>query len=58
MSYVTETPSWPAGVYQLEVTDPVQGGSSGVANQPSKDLASRTVILACLTHMNLFKTTF
>jgi microcystin-dependent protein len=29
-------------VYQIEVTDPVQGGASGVTNTPLKNLANRT----------------
>lgn len=45
MANVAETSTWTAGVYQLETTDPVQGGAAGIANQQAKDLASRTVWL-------------
>lgn len=37
--------SYPAGVYQLETTDPVQGGLGGKSNQPFVDLANRTAYL-------------
>lgn len=30
------------GVYQIEVTDPVQGGAEGIANKQAKELALRT----------------
>lgn len=42
MANVAETSTWTTGVYQLETTDPVQGGAAGIANQQAKDLASRT----------------
>ena len=42
MANLTETSTYDAGVYQLETTDPVTGGSSGVANSPHKNLANRT----------------
>lgn len=45
MANVPETPSYDAGVYQLEVTDPVQGGLSGVSNAQAKALADRTAYL-------------
>jgi hypothetical protein len=37
-----ETPTYDPGVYQWEVTDPVQGGVSGIANLPLLNLANRT----------------
>lgn len=37
--------SWPAGVYQIETTDPVMGGPDGISNKPLKDLTNRTVFL-------------
>lgn len=40
-----ETPTYDATVYQYEVTDPVQGGVGGIANQPLKNLADRTAYL-------------
>ena len=45
MAYVPESQTWIEGVYQLETTDPVIGGATGVANQQAKDLASRTAYL-------------
>lgn len=36
---------WDEGVYQLETTDPVQGGADGVDNKPHKNLANRTLWL-------------
>jgi hypothetical protein len=45
MVAVPEVPVYDTGVYQLEVTDPVQGGVSGISNQPSKNLANRTAYL-------------
>lgn len=45
MAYLVETASYDTGVYQLETTDPVAGGPSGVANSPLKNLANRTAYL-------------
>ncbi len=45
MANVAETATWDAGVYQIEETDPVQGGANGVDNQPHKNLANRTSYL-------------
>ena len=45
MAYVPESQTWVEGVYQLETTDPVIGGLTGIANQQAKDLASRTAYL-------------
>lgn len=42
MANVTEIAQFDSGVYQLETTDPVQGGASGVANTQAKALANRT----------------
>ena len=42
MANLTEVSNFDAGVYQIEVTDPVQGGSSGIINTPLKNLANRT----------------
>lgn len=36
------TCSWDEGIYQLEATDPVEGGASGVANRQARELALRT----------------
>lgn len=45
MANLSETPSYDAGVYQLELTDPVIGGPLGISNQPLKNLANRTAYL-------------
>lgn len=42
MANLPESSSFDAGVYQLELTDPVIGGPSGVSNAPLKNLANRT----------------
>ena len=42
MANQPETSTYEAGVYQLETTDPVQGGVGGVSNTPLLQLASRT----------------
>lgn len=36
------TPEWVDDLYQIEMTDPVTGGSDGVANRQAKQLAQRT----------------
>lgn len=45
MANIVETETWDNGVYQLETTDPVQGGADGVDNAPHKNLANRTLWL-------------
>lgn len=45
MANLTEVAQFDAGVYQLETTDPVQGGENGVSNAPLKNLANRTAYL-------------
>lgn len=45
MANVPETPSFDAGIYQIETTDPVLGGPSGIANAQAKGLANRTAFL-------------
>jgi hypothetical protein len=45
MANLPETATYDAGVYQLETTDPVQGGASGVSNAPQKNLTNRTAWL-------------
>lgn len=42
MANVTETSTWENGIYQLETTDPVEGGSGGISNQQAKQLGNRT----------------
>lgn len=45
MANLLETETWDEGIYQLETTDPVQGGADGVDNAPHKNLANRTLWL-------------
>ena len=45
MSYLHEEPQWESGIYQLEITDPIQGGPDGIANLQAKQLANRTKFL-------------
>lgn len=45
MANLPETAQWEAGVYQLETTDPVEGGPDGIDNQQAKQLANRTAYL-------------
>lgn len=45
MANVPETPSFDAGIYQIETTDPVLGGLNGIANAQAKGLANRTAFL-------------
>ena len=45
MANLPETAQWEAGVYQIETTDPVQGGVNGVTNTPLKQLVNRTAYL-------------
>lgn len=45
MANLTEIVQYDAGVYQIETTDAVAGGSSGKSNAPLKNLANRTAYL-------------
>jgi len=45
MAGITEEETWDSEVYQLETTDPVQGGPEGIDNLPHKALANRTLWL-------------
>lgn len=42
MANIEVLEQWDEGIYQLETTDPVQGGADGVDNLPHKNLANRT----------------
>lgn len=56
MADLVEIGQWDNGVYQLETTDPVQGGVDGIDNAPHKALANRTLFLkntkADITYVN------
>ncbi|WP_191058393.1 hypothetical protein [Geminicoccus harenae] len=45
MANQPEQIQWDEGVYQLETTDPVQGGVGGTSNRPILNLANRTAYL-------------
>lgn len=45
MANLPESQTFDAGVYQIEILDPVVGGVDGIANAPSKNLANRTAYL-------------
>lgn len=45
MSNLTEVSQWEAGIYQIETTDPVLGGPTGISNTQPKQLANRTLYL-------------
>jgi hypothetical protein len=45
MAALAETDSWEAGIYQIELTDPVVGGPDGISNRQAKQLANRTLWL-------------
>lgn len=45
MANLPETPDYPAGVYQLETSDPVLGGPGGIANRQAEQLGNRTAWL-------------
>lgn len=45
MADLTEISNFEAGIYQLETTDPVQGGLNGISNLASTQLANRTLFL-------------
>ena len=45
MANQPETSTWETGIYQLETTDPVEGGVGGVSNEPLRQLGNRTKFL-------------
>lgn len=45
MANLNEEPVWEVGIYQLETTDPVEGGPEGIDNKPTRQLANRTAYL-------------
>jgi len=45
MANLPEADQWEAGIYQLEITDPVLGGAEGIDNLQAKQLANRTLYL-------------
>src|SRR5690606_30261369 len=45
MANVPESATSSEGVHQIETTDPVVGGPSGISNRQAKELANRTLYL-------------
>lgn len=45
MANLQETSTWEAGIYQLEITDPIEAGENGIDNLQAKQLANRTLFL-------------
>jgi len=45
MAYLSEQATYEQGVYQIECTDPIQGGEDGISNVQAKQLANRTTYL-------------
>lgn len=45
MADLVEVINWENGVYQLETTDPVEGGPGGIDNRQAQQLANRTAYL-------------
>lgn len=45
MGNITETAKWESDVYQIETSDRVLGGSEGIANRATKQIANRTAWL-------------
>lgn len=45
MANLAEQSQWENGIYQIEESDPVQGGANGITNRPTKQLANRTLWL-------------
>lgn len=45
MANLQEVVSWEAGIYQLEIGDPVLGGPGGISNKQAQALANRTAYL-------------
>lgn len=51
MAYQPESATWRVGVYQVETTDPVEGGVGGITNKPLLDLADRTAYLKAMADL-------
>jgi len=52
MAGLAEEAAWEDEIYQLEQTDPVQGGEDGVDNKQAKQLANRTQYLKKVVETN------
>ncbi|WP_156440036.1 hypothetical protein [Burkholderia savannae] len=45
MSKLVETSKWEEEIYQIEMSDPVEGGPDGISNRQAKQLGNRTLYL-------------
>lgn len=45
MANLVESSTFDGGIYQIETTDPVQGGANGISNAQAKGLGNRTIFL-------------
>lgn len=45
MAFLAEQETYESGIYQIELTDPIQGGADGISNLQAKQLANRTKYL-------------
>lgn len=45
MSKLVETSRWEDEIYQIEMSDPVEGGPEGISNRQAKQLGNRTLYL-------------
>ena len=43
MANLPEQSKWENGIYQFEITDPLQGGADGIDNIQGKQLANRKI---------------
>ena len=56
MANLAEESKWESGIYQFEITDPVQGGADGIDNVQGKQLANRTRYLKDTVEANKAQT--
>lgn len=45
MAVIAESATWEGSVYEIEITDPVEGGPAGKSNRAAQQLANRTKYL-------------
>ena len=55
MASLTELSQWENDIYQLETTDPVEGGAGGISNEQARLLGNRTKWLYDRTDEKIFR---
>jgi hypothetical protein len=55
MASLTELSQWESSIYQLETTDPVEGGAGGISNEQARLLGNRTKWLYDRTDEKIFR---